>query len=568
MKELFRLIIIALILLAKCYIFEYSLVSYSLSWTIADIFIKSAAAILIALLATITQRNYPIFIVLVITDIWLMANIVYFRANHLFITWHLLWIVNNLDGFESSVLPYLSWELCLFPLLTLVTIVLCWLSFKKMKIGIIISVCVCGAFLSLCGSYCRWKEYRAKCLDSQLTLEWFNPFEIPKCLSAHISEFERQPCMYISHRSILSYPLYMLNDAVRSIKKPNEQIELTDIERQELDSLIDTSLVTTPIHSSLLIILLESFESWLLNVKDANNEPICPMLNDYISSHNVLYVKDATTQIGYGMSGDGQMIINTGLYPTLEGVACVDYGYNTYPGIAHMYPYSAIVNPCRNVWNQNVVSSSYGYKQLIEPESDDRFEWNDSIVMDKIISTINHLDTPFCVMGITVSGHIPFTQVTNDIPISDTVPILFKNYMQTAHFTDRQLGRLLLWADTAVVAKGGTIAITGDHRIFHAWLGDDIKDYGVRANLPFGTGQAGCPFILVNKNINNMVYDSCNQIDIFSTILAAIGQETYYWRGMGRDLLNETIGEYPNMELRRQLSDKLIRMDYFATLSH
>ena len=63
---------------------------------------------------------------------------------------------------------------------------------------------------------------------------------------------------------------------------------------------------------------------------------------------------------------------------------------------------------------------------------------------------------------------------------------------------------------------------TGDHRIFHAWMSDDIREYGLRAHLPFGTGQAGCP-------------------------------------------LKE--GETPsneNDDLRRQLSDKLIRMNYFA----
>jgi phosphoglycerol transferase MdoB-like AlkP superfamily enzyme len=202
---------------------------------------------------------------------------------------------------------------------------------------------------------------------------------------------------------------------------------------------------------------------------------------------------------------------------------------------------------------------------MVEPESDNRFEWNDSIVMDRVIETFTSLPSPACVMAITISGHIPFDSSPDDIPIPDSVPALFRHYMQTAHYTDRQIGRLLNWADTAEVMQNSTIVITGDHRIFHAWLNDETREFGVRANLPFGTGQAGCPLIIVSPRMETLrIIEQAEQIDIFPTILDFIGQKNYFWKGFGRDLREENIPvENGNYQLHRSLSDKLIRTNYF-----
>lgn len=106
---------------------------------------------------------------------------------------------------------------------------------------------------------------------------------------------------------------------------------------------------------------------------------------------------------------------------------------------------------------------------------------------------------------------------------------------------------------------------TGDHRIFHAWMSDDIREYGLRANLPFGTGQAGCPLIIkAPQMVSQRTVKQARQIDIYPTILYYIGQEDYFWKGMGCSLKEGETPSNENDDLRRQLSDKLIRMNYFA----
>ena len=340
----------------------------------------------------------------------------------------------------------------------------------------------------------------------------------------------------------------------------------TEEELQELNRLIGPVVPQEPVPGNLLIVLLESFESWLLDSYDAEGQPICGALKNYIASHDVLYVRDVETQIQYGMSGDGQLIVNTGLYPVMEGVACIDYGHNTYPNLAHFYPNSAVVNPCKNVWNQRTISAAYGYRHLIEPKGDYMFEWNDSIVMDQIIDYFNATPSPCCVMGITISGHMPFDLHPDNVAVPDTMPVLFQHYLQTAHFTDRQLGRLLSWADTASVMQNATIVITGDHRIFHAWINDEIREYGLRANLPFGVCYAGCPFIIAGPKVAQRTLQKGLQVDIFTTTLHAIGQSNYFWQGTGHNQLEDYTVSASEGNLRRQISDKLIRTDYFGQI--
>ena len=563
---IFRWLLVALLLFAKCYVFDRLINQPALvQWEMVDYLVNGSAAVLLALFACFSPKRYPIFIVLCLTDVWMVINILYYRAYHLFITWHLVSIVQNINGFENSVLPYFSWSLLAIPALTLPAFLCFAWRAKRFNIIEIALVFVLGISLSVCGSYQRWKNLRVYLNDEPFSWEWMNPCKLPQSLSLDISEHEREAAKYIRHHSIIAYPLFMLNDAVCTLSHRKEPAVLSAEEEQELQKLIGPVVTPHMPEGNLLIILLESFESWLLDMSDAMGQPICPALKSYIDNHPVLYVRDVATQIQYGMSGDGQLIVNTGLYPTLEGVACVDYGYNKYPNLAHFYPQSAIVNPCRNVWNQTVVASAYGYKQLVEPQTEDRFEWNDSIVVDQIIHTLSSMPAPACVMGITVSGHIPFDSSPDDIPLADTIPMLFRQYMQTAHYTDRQFGRLLTWADTAEVMQNSVIAITGDHRIFHAWLNDEIREYGLRANLPFGTGQAGCPLIVRAPAITSTrVIEQGNQIDIFPTILDFIGQKDYFWKGMGDDLWAGETGANDAYLLRRHLSDKLIRNNYFS----
>ena len=560
-----RFLLVVGLLAAKCFLFD-AFVDTGLYISPANKISKWAAAILLALPVVFTSKRWPVFVLLGITDLWLIAQIIYYRVNHLFITWHLFTLTGNMDGFWRSIIPYFDFSLLLFPLLTCVAAVCCLWKAAPFRWWEVLIVVVTGICTSFTGSYMRWHYHRPYINGAPFTWEWVNPCSVPQAFFVDVSENERKATHYIHHRSVLAYPLFMAADFIRSWSTRSTPAELTAEEEKELATLIQPYTEPEPLQGNLVILLLESFEGWVLDAKDVSGNPICPAMSAFISSHPLLYVRDVKSQIQYGMSGDGQLIVNTGLYPTLEGIACVDYDYCTYPNIAHFFPYSAIVNPCRNVWNQHTMTPAYGYQDLIEPDTDYRFAWSDSTMIDRLIETISASSVPSCVMGISINGHLPFdSSPDKEVNIPDSVPPIIRSYMQTAHFTDRHVGRFLAWADTAVVMQNSTIAITGDHRIFNCNMSDEVRAYGLRADLPFGTGQAGCPLIIVSPQIDTLrIIEQAEQIDIFPTILDFIGQKSYFWRGFGRDLREANLSdEHGNYSVHRSLSDKLIRMNWF-----
>ena len=560
-----RFALVVVLLAAKAFLFD-RIVALDIYVSPAHAYFKWAAAVLLAITVMWTPRRWPVFTLLGLTDLWIIAQIIYYRVNHLFMTWHLFALAGNMDGFWSSIIPYCDASLLLFPLLTCVAAVCFLWEAVPFRWWETVIALLLGSTISLTGSYMRW-HYHKPCINgAPFSWEWINPCTIPQAFSVDVSENERKVTHYIHHRSILAYPLYMTVDCIRYYAERNQPAELTEAEQAELAKLVTPQLPPADPQGHLVILLLESFESWVLDAVDMNGEPICPAIKAYISSRPVLYAHDALTQIQYGMSGDGQLIVNTGLYPTKEGVACIDYDYCTYPNIAHFYPRSAIVNPCRNVWNQRRMTSVYGYQELIEPDTDDRFAWNDSIVVDRIIQTLDTTTAPCCLMGISINGHLPFDSSPDSIELPDTIPVIIQNYLCTAHYTDRQVGRFLAWADTSEVMRNSTIAITGDHRIFTYGMSEEVRDYGLRADLPFGTGQAGCPFILTAPCVDTTIYiPQAKQGDIFPTILYAIGQQHYFWKGMGHDLINQPCYADDNYALRSSLADKLIRSNWFKS---
>ena len=560
-----RFLLVVVLLAAKAFLFD-RMVALDMYVSPALDYFKWAAAVLLALVVMWTPKRWPVFVLLGLTDLRIIAQIIYYRVNHLFITWHLFTLAGNMDGFWSSIRPYCDASLLLFPLLTCVAAV-CFLwdaaPFRWWEILITLLI---GATISLSGSYLRWYYHKPLINGAPFNWEWINPCRVPQAFFVGVSENERKATHYIHHRSILAYPLFMVADCIQSYAERTTPAKLTEEEQAVLATLITPQIPPASLQGNLVILLLESFESWVLDAKDAFGNPVCPAMNAYIRSHPLLYVKDVESQNQYGMSGDGQLLVNTGLYPTLEGIACINYDYCTYPNIAHFFPYSAIVNPCRNVWNQRTMTSAYGYRNLIEPNTDYRFAWTDSTVIDRMIETITALSVPSCVMGISINGHLPFdSSPDKEVCFSDSVPPVIRNYMQTAHFTDRHVGRFLAWADTAQVMRNSTIVITGDHCIFSCNMSDEVREYGLRTDLPFGTDAAGCPLIIVSSRMDSLkIIERAGQIDIFPTILDFIGQRSYFWKGFGRDLIEADFSdETDDYSLHRSLSDKLIRTNYF-----
>ena len=99
-----RFLLVVGLLGAKCFLFD-AIVDTGLYISPAHTYFKWAAAVILAITVMWTPKRWPVFTLLGITDLWIIAQIIYYRVNHLFITWHLLSLTGNMEGFWSSIIP-------------------------------------------------------------------------------------------------------------------------------------------------------------------------------------------------------------------------------------------------------------------------------------------------------------------------------------------------------------------------------------------------------------------------------------------------------------------------------
>lgn len=562
--------VLTILLACKCYFFADTVLGhtyYASNWAPWAQFLSIVAASMFMASVVYWGNKVLSTIIVVLLDCWMVANILYFRANALFISSQVIGLVGNLGGFADSIEALLDWRVFALPALSLLAVPLLWIRQKRNMLKMTI-VLVVAVGCSLWSSYARSKFIREELhSEAKADISWYNPFAMPEPLQPEIFQRERTNTVYLQTHNPLSLLCKVVYDHVVTVCTRSQEVEWSAEEQSVLSSCMKNPCAPSPVKGHLLLIVCESLENWPIDMCTADGKAICPNMRRWISERNALYVRNVHRQIKYGMSGDGHLIINTGLLPLCEGIACVSYGDNTYPNIAHFYPDSYVISPCRNTWNSSVTTSSYGYKNTIQPQTDNMYIWNDSILMDEARKCLANAKDYACVEVLTISGHMPFDHVEDQgLKLAEDIPHLFRDYLQTAYYTDRQIGRLIQWADTAQCMNNATIVITADHSIFYAWQNETVYEFGNRYDLPFANAISTSPLIILSPAIRSRrVIDEAYQMDIYPTVLGLIGEGSYYWQGLGINLMQD--GERTISEpVAQKISDKLIRSNYFANI--
>lgn len=492
------------------------------------------ASLLIACIGLWRSRIIPSIVTIILTDLWLIANLLYYAANSMFIDWNVILIAGNLRGFEESILAYLHWRLFIIPVVT-ATIAFFLIRYRKelqeekgqskqLWIYICVALFVYAAGFGL-------KQYGNHIYDVENADKW---------------KFNKEKNLFMKTHTPVAHIGYTLWDGIReSVLQVKAVMPLSDEEKAILATLYTDSVAPAAPTGHLVYFLVESFESWALMAKDAHGNEVCENLNRYIRNHNLLLSTGIVTLQKHGRSGDGQLITQTGMLPLSTGVTCTSHGGNVYPNLAHFYPQAVVLNSYPGVWNQKVTTYSYGFKRLREPRI--MTKGTDSLIVNWTLEELQKATEPTCVLAITINTHAPFTSVPATMEIGDEYTQLEANYLQTVHYMDKHIGRFLAWADTAAVMKDATIVITADHNHF-----------------PVGNGKGLCPLLIQSPVITRKTgIQHAYQMDIFPTVLHAIGQSDYAWHGFGIDLLTPGIQRQVSVEQAYELSDKMIRTDYF-----
>lgn len=527
----------------------------------------------IASFVLISCRKTWTIILLLILDLWAVSNLMYYGANELPLSIREVMMATNLKGFEGSLTHLFKWVYVVFPVITL-SYFMCvnridmdgCRSDRRWFAGSIVASAVLFIILSEC-------HYRDICKVDDMACGNRRTFYLP----FYPNRFENGVWdgAYMSRlkdRGFISYlPTSIVGYAFPTI--PGKcMVEFTDEERLLMNQILsERSEAAFRPCRNLVIIIVESLESWALDYRDAKGNYVMPFMHALSHSDGVMYVPRITSQVRHGVSGDGQMIVNTGLLPLNDGAACMLYGDNVYPNIASSFSSSLFLNPCEaTVWNQRVVAMSYGYERC---ESSLSSRWlSDKQMFEllgKTVESRKSCKVPWIVAMLTVSSHMPYkgVPVNGKLSFAIDTPSYLKDYLNAMNYLDKSASGFF---DSHSDINDDTVyVITGDHTAFKSDRLNEIlphlhRNCGQTVSLDDGNY---VPLIVRSSAIesNRMVDQIAYQADIFPTIMSMIGGDGYFWRGFGRNLCKEgTLPQFP--EAAYALSEKLIVSDYFSTI--
>lgn len=542
------------------------------NWNIYKIILYFAPLVLpsivISCFVFITEKKYWTIAFLFLLDLWSLTNIIFYRSYDTLFSICELQYASNMAGSWSSIHSFWKPFFGLFP----GTTILYWALFvlvmksdstslkKSWKLFFLsVVVCIVGSE-HRCLSDKNANECPSILVENQKSI--FSPMN-PFYGSQDYFNFRYKyplysPVYFVSRYSIVAYFPMAIMEWVNMRRVVVDTPNPTEKEMEPFIS-SDSSALTSP-NETVILLLVESFESWLLNNEVIDGKEVCPNLQSLLNNDHCVYFPHVKSQTKYGNSGDGQMIAMTGLLPIQFGAACEVFGHNDYPSLAKLFSCSSIVNPCKHIWNQDVMNVSYGFGNIVEPSSQ---IWEDADVIKKTCETL----TPNSfVLSITSSTHVPFEIGKNGLfEQNESIPEQLRAYMNAFHYADSCIGMLIDKINSDTLFKNTSIIITGDHTIFKGPLRKEFEPWVRSRNYNIPLEEGFVPLIIYSPKLHNRsIQDTIYQMDIYPTILNLVGCQNYFWKGFGVNVLNDSLRRNRpiNEDEAFILSNKIIINDY------
>ncbi len=550
------------------FIFHY--MCFSTLWRAPHVFWgfwlpKICISLFLAFFVLITKRKWWTLVLFGVINLWALANLIYSHVNGLLLDWDTIMMAGNLSGFGSSIGVYWDWQAWFYIIITFLYGLLV-LFFQPKPIGTTKWVVLAIILITYFGGAQCYKKTSFEALKSEWS--YYTPFYFdPQDL--YPGDWE-STWGYVKKHSIVSYIPTMFIIAIEDATRAKEPIQFTVEEENILATIVGDKREQNIIPKySIVFVLVESLETWALEITDNEGDYYCPNFHYLSQTTNVLYANHLVSQDRRGTSGDGQMINVTGLLPIEKGAACMLYGKNTYPSFAHLYDNAILLNPCHSmVWNQASVSPRYGFEKHLSSTPNKK----DAEIFKQLAEELTSLqDSLFCCLTITMDSHSPFKTVPRNpmLAFGVDMPQLMQDYLNAIHYTDSCFGVWYNhWIETPQ-AQNTILVVTGDHTFFKKSMIVPMNDYLQKIGLSIAGGTSYVPLMIYSPDGNHShITDIAYQMDVYPTIMHLIGCEDYYWKGFGVNLLDSTARHNRPIteEQAYQLSDKLIRADYFREL--
>lgn len=476
----------------------------------------------------------------VLLDLWLVANLMYFRTYFTVIPAASYGLVSNLADFTGSVWESLRWLDLGFPVTTLVAAAAIWRKPIKAIIGrawrkmlravallFFIPLAIVGIFLAIKGGYKKAYE--------QLM------YDYSTCGAA-----------------VYTIPGAMSYEWIRGKVEltPENEKRIQDwLEQRPANAYAGLQLNPDSVPQNCIVLLLESFESWLLQ-RNIEGQELTPEMNKLLAEPTTFYAPNVLTQAKGARSIDAQLLLHTGLMPVNYGAYSYRFIHNTYPSIDKAWKYvhgdsaralSFTVDK-RTVWNVAVVAQDFGYELhdkndfRLDVKTGPRHRLGDHSFFRQSLEKISdeslwRTDGNTFLQCVTYSGHSPFIipDEFKKVHFSNAIPERVQHYMEVANYTDRAVGEFIRSLRANPKFRNTMIVIMGDHEGLGAARGEYLKNKAIGHEI---ADDWYTPFIVVNSPVSGRYDKLMGQVDLYPTLLDLLGLNAYPWHGMGQSIFD------------------------------
>lgn len=554
-----------------------------------DTYWNALLAVLVLLIPLACFRAVKTTLVIfVLMDILFISNLMYFRTYFTAIPLDSYKLVGNLLDFTSSLWSSFHLSDLLFILSTGFVCVMCW-KFNRSEAGKTILV----SFRLL-----RSSRYLLLvlliCLFPTLWILSQNGF---KAVNERLKDAYLHTC---------NVPMYTLFGSMYYDYSCDQEVYTNKIQR-EIDcwlagrSDLKSTLPSVRVYDNCILILAESFESWVLE-KSIEGQEVTPNLNRLLRETTTIYAPYVLTQVKGGRSIDAQLLFNSGLLPVNSGAYSIKYPNSYYPSLPkafkQLHPaakaYSLTVDRPM-VWNQCIINPAMGYDSLVsktnfiqEEPVGSRNQVGDCAFLrqcaTKILSNEVWSDTQHTFLQcLTYSGHNPFILPDSlaRISFSENVPQRINDYATMANYTDRAFGAFISYLRSDKRFANTLIVFSGDHEGLAAERQDICS---TTLGKEIVSDQCFTPLIVLNAPIGMRYEKVMGQVDIYSTLLDLLDMEQYEWKGLGQSIFDprkkgfaidpgmNVVGDTADVseeEIRQakeawKISDMIIRYNYLG----
>ena len=510
---------------------------------------------------TLRRLNISLIITFIVTLTWSFVNTFYARFFHQYLNWSSIGQAENLS--DTSVINSMLAELHAIDLFYPIMAIIFILVYIRSRHSIITSnsihtIIITWLICATCGIIAH-------------AMYVFHPnYGVVYALEKTVFTPEKMDSMWpnwtVFHkgffRKLVIDPLTKKRDRVLTNEQKHE------IEKAYSDHSLRVTGRTAPDSiKNIIFILVESYLSVTSDLI-VDGKEITPNLNKLRHDSTVYFNSHMKPNVSIGESADGQFIYMAGLLPLHSEITVSKAKRDTIIGLPEQMKKNipelssyTLIPTSPTLWEQQPMTKAYGFDNLysmIDYETELKDNIDGFLTDDMIFKFASIKDDctpqPFFSLILTMSMHQPYDSFEkHGFEVTDmNLPQRYKNYLNSCHFFDMQIGKYLERLKSKGIYDKSLIVIVADHDARSRYLdmegkiSDDIPIYIINGGFKPSDAWQG----------------ECNQLDVYTTILDIMGINSQ-WRGLGHTLLNKDYQNSVTTETQ-ELSDMIIYSNYFG----